>query len=329
MALVLSCSGASPTVGRRYALVYGITRYLGGPADPVPADSTTFPQNASPNLSYPALDAQAIADMLARKGYEVRLRVVDAAGAVHVNGAAGATADAPTRANLESVDLPYFASLMGAEDTFVFYYSGHGTQDAAQTTEYIVPYLAVKPAGSSYTLDSSGLVGQNDLAAMLRSLPSPRKIVILDSCNSGGFIGNTLEVDRVPRSYHGLTLGISPTIISKAVATYFSFSTSVPDGITPYGDAIVISAAGADEFSYEGALLPDGSPLDHGVMTYFLLQAPSHADLDGNGVITTMEIYAFTRAAIDADWNANPSVIAYGETFSPHISGGPVDWVLF
>jgi hypothetical protein len=45
--------------------------------------------------------------------------------------------------------------------------------------------------------------------------------------------------------------------------------------------------------------------------------------------VTTLESYAFVKAGIDEYWNANPDVIANGQTFAPHISGGPVDFVLF
>jgi hypothetical protein len=327
--LLLSCAGASPTVGKRYALVYGVTRYLGGTADPVGSDTFNFPAQGTntPNLAFPGNDAVDVAAMLASKGYQVRLRCVDVNGDAFLDGA-NAPANAPTRAMLENVDLPYFAAKLGPEDTFLFYYSGHGTQDAQATTEYIVPYGSVYSTGAtSWAVDTARLVSQGELAAMLDSLPTSRTVVILDSCNSGGFIGNTLEVDRVPRTYAGVTMGISAQVISRAISNYAAFP-GTADGISPYGGSIVIAAAGADEFSYEGVTLPDGTPLNHGVMTYFLLHAAS-ADLDGDGAVTTMELYAFLKAGIDTDWNSDPGVIYYGETFSPHISGGPVDWVLF
>ncbi len=322
--LILSCSSASPLVGKRYALVYGITRYLGGTADRVASDSTDFPAGVKPNLAFPAADAVDVAAMLTARGFdEVRLRYVDYDGNAYLDGASN-PAYAPTRDTLATIDLPHFASALGPEDTFVFYYSGHGDQDAQQVNEYIALYGCLYSAFPGVLVrDPSKLVSQNDLASMLDTLPTPRKVVVLDSCYSGGFIGNTLEVDRIPGKFIGVTDAISPQVIAQAIANYAGFSTAAPDGISPYGNTIVISAAGADEFSFEWPTFPDGSPLNHGVMTYFFLKAPSYADLDANGVITTIELYSFIKAGIYQDWNT-------GETpFSPHISGGPVDWVLF
>lgn len=83
---------------------------------------------------------------------------------------------------------------------------------------------------------------------------------------------------------------------------------------------IVLSAAGTNESSYDGTVA-----MQHGVFTYYLLQAATNGDGNGDGVVTTTEAYAYTFAAIKAQWDSDPYVIA----FLPHISGGTRDLVLF
>jgi uncharacterized caspase-like protein len=65
--------------------------------------------------------------------------------------------------------------------------------------------------------------------------------------------------------------------------------------------------------------------LDHGVFTYYLLQAATLGDADGDGVVTTTEAYAYTAAAIKSQWDSNTFITA----FLPHISGDTRDLVLF
>ena len=165
-----------------------------------------------------------------------------------------------------------------------------------------------------------------ELGAMLDVLPTTRRVVILDSCNSGGLIGDGLEADTVPAQLDGGSLWagtVTPATIVAAIANYATFSTADSGGVSPY-NAMVIAAAGAEEFSYESSSAPYNG---HGVLTHFLLQAPASGDLNGDGVVTVLETFALSKAGIDQLWNA-----AWPGTtndFLPHISGGPIDLVLF
>jgi hypothetical protein len=116
---------------------------------------------------------------------------------------------------------------------------------------------------------------------------------------------------------------VTPATLIEAISNYAAMQAS-PTGLSPYG-AQVLSAAGRDELSYETP------SLGHGVMTYFLLQGlqGSRADLDSDGHVTVLEAFAFAKAGIDNNWNSDSDVIAASATFEPHISGGPVDFVLF
>lgn len=320
---IISCTffDYSSVTTNRYALVYGVTTYVPSLASNAYND---------PNLSYPHLDAKAVAEMFAAKGYKVQSRWVDDQGYVYVNGVRGAnvgadSSQAPTKSNLEA-DLASYKSLMGSNDEFVFYFSGHGMQDTTTSLEYFVPYGAIlsEPGGSGtetytyYCGDTALSVSDPEMGLLLsQNIPTSRKVVILDSCNSGGFIGKSLDVDTSPQSTSpypapAVTIGT----INQAIANYANYP-SGSGAISPY-NASVLSASGADESCYD-----DGDHL-HGAMTYYFLQTAAQADFNGDGSVTVREAFSFVKAAIENNWNK-----AYPDSaFTPHISGGPVDFVL-
>jgi len=338
LAVLASCSfDYSGMVVNKYALVYGVTTYT-RVVDP---QSTT-----SPNLQYPDADASAMATVLAGAGYNVKSRWVDGAGLVWNNGTStsqyigslsttsidGSTSTGenppvvplvPSKTNILA-DIQAMKGSLGPNDVLVVYFSGHGTQDTSTTPphEYFDPYGAVMAYSDHQYYDFPvPSVRDDDLRAVFNSIGTPRKVLILDTCNSGGFIGNQLESDWTPAAYLGGASLVGPGTLAQAIANYASMQSS-PTGLSPYG-AQVLSAAGRDESCYES-----GSPLFHGVMTYYLLQGlqGSQADLNHDGHVTVLEAFAYAKAGIDKNWNPNaPS----GYTFEPHVSGGPVDFVLF
>jgi hypothetical protein len=307
MALVvgflLTCADLTPP-GKRYALVYGVTTY------------TTNPLFAgSPNLTYPDMDATSVSEMLVNSGYEsVRRRIRNPS-----------IDEAPTKADLET-DIANLAALIGPNDTFIFYFSGHG--GALGDDYYFAPYLGID--GTTYQTNWGLCVNQDELAAYLAAIPTARKIVILDTCFSGGFVENPLEVDIAPPAYIRQPYSITPDIIAQAIQNYEDFSSDTVAGISPYGNAIVIAASGSAEASYEEP------SIGHGVATYFLLQAPQSGDLNGDGVVSAMEAFALIKAGLDTEWNpyvnqpgANVDSPDSHYSYLPHISGGPLDYVIF
>jgi len=274
----------------KYAIVYGVADYEGTAND----------------LQYPDDDALAMAAMLTDQGYQVIQRL-DAAA---------------TRGNLETVDVPAVAAAAKEDDLFVFYFSGHGGFGGS----------GPEPAGSDPVTewiflcgslsDSSQTFSDDQLLAAFSPIRARKKVIILDSCNSGGFIGNGLEADGIPQSLYepGDSLGER---ISRALNLYANFDGSSAD-IPPW-EAIVLSASGELESSYESPpLIPQ---YYHGVFTYYLLQADSQGDGNGDGYVTVTEAFDYARRMINRDWNRVNGI--YGAAFSPHVSGGPVDYVLF
>ncbi|MBN1838267.1 MAG: caspase family protein, partial [Spirochaetales bacterium] len=250
----------------KYAVVFGVADYQGTGND----------------LSWTVADADAMAALLAAQGFVVYERI---------------NADA-TRAELESL-LGTVAAAATEDDLFVFYYSGHGGQayppsgqsnetshGADDPDEWIFLYGSLIYTDPDYVLDLTETYSDDGLAKALEVLPTTKKIVIIDACNSGGFIADQADVDGVPADYTG-TIYLSLGSLDSALSAYFD--PSADSDITP-GEAIVLAAAGEQEFSYETLTY------QHGVFTYFLLQAPSAGDSNEDGYVTVTEAYDYTRA---------------------------------
>jgi uncharacterized caspase-like protein len=291
---LLPLAGCRFTIDYRlYAVVYGV------------ADYSSLPPSPNGDLSYTDDDALDMAALLENQGFAVQLRL---------NGEAN-------RPNLLA-DFAHAASLAGPEDLFLFYFSGHGGPSTVRATP--------EPPGADRAtegiiLDDPGppagvdLLSDDELAALLASIPARKRVVIIDSCNSGGFIGNGLETDRMAPDYGGTRDGLIG-VLSRGISLYANFSGSQPD--IPPSLALVMAAAGEREFSYED------SGYDHGVFTYHLLQAPLRADRNRDGFVTVSEAYGYVLDVIEREWNRRYA--PYPEAiFAPRISGGPVDYVLF
>ncbi|MBN1685497.1 MAG: hypothetical protein JW852_02535, partial [Spirochaetales bacterium] len=79
--------------------------------------------------------------------------------------------------------------------------------------------------------------------------------------------------------------------------------------------ALLITAAGEQEDTYES------SSLQHGILTYYLLESRYEADANEDGFITAGECFDYASLMIETWWEYL--------LFVPRISGGPVDPVLF
>ena len=283
---LLSCS-LDPDPGERYALVYGVAQYV-------------KPLN---KLKYSADDAIAVGNLLTSRGYREENVLIR-------------TDTAATKTQLE-VDLKTIAGRASSDSLFLFYFSGHGGVQwkvNGSTHEYIFLY------DPHNTLN--GGIQDSDLMQLLRTIPSRRKVVILDSCNSGGFIGDFPGIDGIPPDYRGSKADYFKAA-QKAFVKYFA---NVEEGDIPYTEAVVIAAGGSDELTFEADSDLNGNPVAHGILTYYLLKAPRNADKNNDGWITTLEIYSYIRDRVEKDWN---KYLSSEDVFLPRISGGPLDLVVF
>ncbi|ADK81427.1 caspase family protein [Sediminispirochaeta smaragdinae] len=239
------------------------------------------------DLTYTVNDADSMADLFEEKGYIVRKRTDSEVTASAI------------QSDIEALDVPKNALLL-------FYFSGHGTSDDDES--YIV---CCNDTGSD-----AAFISGTTLASWLAKVPCNKKVVILDSCYAAGLIGEGYSEDGYPDDWDG---GSSFAFsLSETIENYFSSPSS--SGIS-YDDAIVLAAAGSDEKSFEGGTV------GHGYFTYGLLRGAVHGDDDGDGYLSTLELYDYARDYIEGlSFLTTDGTVHY---YLPHISGGPVDFILF
>lgn len=310
-AALASCSFSTQTVAtpsNRYALVIGVQDYPNS-------------ANAGNDLSYPDDDAADLADTLAAQGWTVKTRLISSSDAnIGSDGV-------PTYANIKAA----IADLSDDDNaTILVYYSGHGSTDDG--TAYIIPYDGLKTTEQYY--DGYGYYQDSDLTkwitpVMLRSwmeaVPAKNRVLILDSCYSGGFTEDANAVDTSPDDY-SQALGTTSEI-STLFAALSNFNNLVATNLSSLGtrDVVALSAAGSDEVSW------DDSTSSHGAFTNYLLKAADDGDADGDGYVTVAEAYSYAKAKIKANWNTryNQSWYRTEWDFLPHISGGTGDIALY
>lgn len=292
---------------RRVAYVYGVSLY-----------DRSVAEGMSHNLRFCDDDANSMAALLESSGYTVHRRL------------SGTTYDTPsslpTRAQIQA-DI---ASVGSDTDRAVFYYSGHGDRndDSGTVSDYIVPYNV------SNSIVTSDFISSTELHSWLAPCPAAQKILILDSCYSGGFVNTQGDLDLAapvfgPNDEYGDTPPLSvldPSLISPLLYRFMA-------GGSASSDTLVLSAAGSMEYSFEAS--------GHGIFTGALLDSTkpysgstgaARADSDGDGVVSVIEAFSYAAMVIDVTWNAyysaNLSDGLYADYF-PHVSSGSRDSILF
>jgi hypothetical protein len=260
--------------------------------------------NAVSDLSYTDDDAREMADLLFSQGWDVRLLLDSQASKTGIR-----TAMADHFADIES------------GDTALVYYSGHG--DAIGGVSYLAPWDTSWESSSNLNLNS--LISPEEMSLWLfESVAADNLILIMDACNSGGFIPESESWDAIDAAY---VQGLSPTTYANPLKALANFGELLEKNAAAAGlpAPLVLSAAGSAESSYEDDThMGIELELKNGVFTYFLLEAAQRGDRNGDGYVTATEAYTYAARAIDRYWNS-----AGGSNFYPHISGGLKDLVLF
>lgn len=275
---------SAPT--NRYALVIGVQDY----------------ENIN-DLSYPDDDANEMAAMLTSEGWTVRSTLI--------NGNA-------TYANINA-DIAALST--DSEATILVYYSGHG--DLIGDTPYILPYdVSITDTSlSTYTLTNA--ITPATLTAWLDEVPAKNRLLILDSCYSGGFSLSDGSVDTEPADYSAMNYTTSDKGLLFAALS--KFGSMVSTNLSMYGEkeVLTLAACGSEEYSY------DDSTHSNGAFTYYLLKAAASGDANADGYVTVSEAYDYSKSQIKANWNALYGGWPNDEDFLPHISGGAGDLVLY
>jgi len=270
----------------RYALVYGVSDYNGTEND----------------LKYTDDDAEAVAQILEEKGFTVYLRV---SGEI----------PAPTKTQFEN-DFADIIPNIKRDDILLVYFSGHGGPvtgaNDSEEDQFANDYAEAIVFSNGGVLED--YLTDNEFYILLSQCKATKKVVIIDACNSGGFIGQENDYDALNPDYTSDDETGSGVISSSLQAFFHPDTADIPPS-----EAIVITAAGEEEGSYES------DSYGHGIFSYALLRAFDKGDNNGDGYIDTGEIYNYTRDFIDLFWN---SIYTSSYQYIPHISGGPVDYVL-
>ncbi len=306
-ALIGSCSLSSQSVStpaNRYALVIGVQDYPNSAHD-------------SSDLKYTDDDAADLAVSLAEQGWTVKTRLISS-----------------TDASIDTDGSPTYANIKAAIDTLssdnnatiLVYFSGHGSTDNG--TPYIIPYDGLTTAETPYygqyyqISDQTKWIAPSTLKSWIEAVPAKNRVLILDSCYSGGFTGDANAVDTTPDDY-SLKYGTSADagVLASALS---SFNSLVAGNLAALSsrDTVALSACGSDEESYDGT-----ASMANGVFTYFLLRAADYGDSDGDGLVTVAEAYMYAKKQIKDNWN--DLYYSYNEDFLPHISGGTGDIALY
>jgi len=207
------------------------------------------------DLNYCDDDAQDIYNRLIGKGWQAtNIRLLKDSQA--------------TKATIQS-DINWIAANASSQDICLFFFSGHGGywydllpyDEADGYDEYICP-------ADSLTSSWANDIRDDELDAWMSPI-SAKKVVILDTCNSGGFVKSAKGLEKTE-------LDIPPTALVDGF---------VKD-INKTG-FVVLMACNDTESSW------DVGALQNGLFTYYLDQALSgSADVNGNGV-SAEEAFAY------------------------------------
>jgi len=170
-------------------------------------------------------------------------------------------------------------SFSGADedDVSYFYFSGHGMNYSG------ISYLC--PTGVSYYSSLSSYISTDELEAALSAIPGT-KVVILDCCHSGGFIGKQMQEEEIISNAQEFNDSVINVFLSKDLTgSQYKVLTSCLS--TQVCVELIPAEGEGDPFGLFSGVLCVGCGYD----TYI---HPYPADGNGNGEITLHEAYNYT-----------------------------------
>ncbi len=239
-------------------------------------------------------DATAMHALLEKKGWTVVTELLSAA--------------ATKSAIKDAIQGLANQSGFSESSSICIFYSGHGSY-SNDGEAYIVPV-------------DFDFISATELKTWLDTLSCANKLLLFDSCFSGGFVQLGASVDASPQAAEE-TQGADLAHYSVALKNFGTLIASSASG-TPDPGVMMISAAGSKEYSWDSEI--DGVP--HGAFTGYLLKSVDAADTDGDGYVTMTEAYTYAKQGEKA-WFEEANAAGYSIYVLPHLSGGSGEIVLF
>jgi hypothetical protein len=211
-------------------------------------------KNPKLNLEFPVADADLFAATL-QKSASGLFGIVDIKKLT--------TKEQTTSENIKK-ELMALRSL-NPDDLFVFYVASHGTVDDG---EYFLITSNVGLTSTEHLKTDS--LPQNELKELIANIPTTKKVIVLDTCNSGA-MGDAMQKAIMTR---GLSEETAIKILSRAVgSTILSASTSTQEALE----------------GYKG----------HGLFTYVLAEGLSgKADKGKSGYIKTTDLVDYVDSEV-------------------------------
>lgn len=271
---LLAPSGARPALADTYALVVGVNecprfRF---------ADGT-----AVRPLRGAERDATSFGDLLVG---EFRLP------ARHVQVLCGAEA---THAAIQNA-FRDATQRLGAKDTFLFYFAGHGTQIPDQKPFDEPDGLDEALCSADTTSAAENLVVDDELGLWLEGLPTHRVTVILDCCHSGDG-DKVLDDEQTPRY-----LPLLDRSSTKPKDTWRELAGSAK---SLDRQTVALFACHPEQRAYERRLPGMVARQRAGQFSHYLLEGlhAGRADADQDGIVTSREALDYARGRLDATFN--------------------------
>jgi hypothetical protein len=214
-----------------------------------------------------------------------------------------------TKENIRRAIVSWLAERANENTTVVIFFSGHGMfalddngDEADGYDEFIVPYDIRYDSSLGWLPETA--IRDDEFAEWLDTLKAKRVVIMIDSCFSGGIGAGTVASSKGLPSQTNLGIG---------TADLQAGDSFVQDVNKP--GRVVLMASAANQGSWEF------SELEHGVFTYYLIQALSSttADTNHNGWVSAEEAFNYLANRVD-----NYVLSRTGDHQNPQLSDGVV-----
>lgn len=238
-----------------YALVVGTSKYRG----------------EALNLTYADKDALAMAEALdiATKNLFTKGRRIEV-----LTTEATAASQKPTKENIRGI-LAEFAKAATPYDVVILYFAGHGIslgQDEKVQFYYLTQDVLANPTAKDTAVLQQSTISSNELTAWQSAITAPKKVMILDACQSGQLLNDISKERSLTNARRGRAL----------------------DRMKNRSGMFILSGSAADQSSLEA------SPFGHGLLTYSLLQGMSLvASRDADKLLNVQELFQHSKDQVE------------------------------